>query len=511
MLPFKKGTEIDGRYVLHDVSGTGGYASVWKASDKQLNRDVAIKRLFSRQIYTTPDTMRAALDEARKNAQLIHTNIVQVYDIIDAEGEHLIIMEYVDGPSLHAVLRENALKGEVFPLDQSVGMLKDILEGVSYAHSKAICHRDLTPMNILLTSSGVPKIADFGIARVIDISPRGGLSPDTEPEGGTGNKNFMSPEQARGEPADFSSDLFMVGIIGYLLLTGRHPFADPAGLFAIHERISDESYNPREPKAPANLTSSDQRLFREYTAVVARLLRRERAARFSSAREAIDAIDSIMPSIECPHCSERVPEHYRFCGYCGYSLIVTLRGRDDGREPAELTDSSAERLVAEGFELTKMKRWDEAVSKYRAAIDLDSSYQNAYWNLGFALNHVGRYEEALDVLKDGLALDVGIPKHVGRFYYALAYAHSNLKQYSLAIQEVDEALRRQPDSIKYLYLRAKIWLYLGEADLALADAETILRENPEHLGAARLVVELKHNKRMRPASPALDRTTTPLS
>ena len=131
-------------------------------------------------------------------------------------------MEYVDGHSLWQGLRDSARKGDVYALDRAVQLLTDILSGVAFAHSKSVCHRDLSPMNILLTSGGVPKIADFGIARVLTAT-----SGDQSVQGGTGNPQFMAPEQARGEPADFFSDLFTVGIIGYLLLTGRHPFADP--------------------------------------------------------------------------------------------------------------------------------------------------------------------------------------------------------------------------------------------------------------------------------------------
>src|SRR2546425_2203712 len=156
MLNLRKGTELRDRYVIHEVLGTGGSASVWKASDKQLNRDVALKRLLKHSVITSPEEISALLTEAQKNAQLVHTNIVQVYDIIQEEGEHLIVMEYIDGHSLWDTLREKARKGEVFPLDQTVQLLTDILSGVAFAHSKHVCHRDLGPMNILLTSGGVP-------------------------------------------------------------------------------------------------------------------------------------------------------------------------------------------------------------------------------------------------------------------------------------------------------------------------------------------------------------------
>src|SRR6266566_2827741 len=315
MLTLTKGTEIDGRYVIHDVVGTGGYASVWKASDKQLSRDVALKRLLKQGLTSPDEDLAKILQEARKHAKLVHTNIVQVYDVIESEGEHLIVMEYVDGPSLHTSLRELAKVGQTPPMDQAVAVLGDVLEGVAFAHDRQTIHRDLSPSNILLTGSGIPKIGDFGIARVVAGAQSAKSSPYSH--AGTGNPDFMSPEQARGEEADYSSDLFMVGIIGYILLTGRHPFAHPSGLFTIPELIRDDNYNPEPPRPSSTLTTSQQRLFREYSAVVMRLLHRERAGRFTSAVEAIDAIEAVTPSLECPGCSERVPEQSKFCLYCG--------------------------------------------------------------------------------------------------------------------------------------------------------------------------------------------------
>lgn len=487
MLELRKGTELEQRYVIHDVVGQGGFGAVWKASDKQLSRDVAIKRLLKTSTLPSKEELDALLGEARKNAQLVHTNIVQVYDIIHVDDEPLIVMEYVDGSSLYDSLREKARKGEGMPLDQAVSVMKDVLQGVAFAHTKGICHRDLSPMNILLTKSWVPKIADFGIARI--IGPAGpGLSPSAAAQGGTGNPNFMSPEQARGEAADFSSDLFMVGIIGYLLLTGRHPFAHPTGLFSIHELIADADYPAEVPRPPSSLTSSQQRLFREYAAVVLRLLHREKVGRFSSATDALNAIEAVTPSVDCPACGERVPEHHRFCGFCGAQLTP-----DQTALPPTL--SKAEDLTEEGFKLTRQHRWHEAIELYRRAIGADPNYQRAYWSLGFALNHIGNHEDAIAVLQQGLALRTQKPEHLGQFHYALAFAYSSLKRYEEALHHANEALARNPGSPRILFLRARINVFLGNLEEAQIDARNVLRRDPEHSGALALVEELGSSER----------------
>lgn len=416
MVTLRKGTELDkGRYVVHEVLGTGGFASVWKASDKQLNRDVVLKRLLKHSVTTSQEEISALLDEAQKHARLVHTNIVQIYDIIEEEGEPLIVMEYVDGHSLWDTLRDKAKKGELFPLDRAVQILTDTLSGVAFAHSKYVCHRDLGPMNILLTSGGIPKIADFGIARILPTGP----VEQGSSQGGTGHLQFMAPEQARGEPADFLSDLFTVGIVGYLLLTGRHPFADPSGLFQIPELLKDPNFSPETPRPPSHVTTNQQRLFREYAAVVMRLLNRERAGRFASAIEAIDAIEAVTPSLECPTCSERVPEQSRFCLYCGATFELVPPATAAPKGTMEVTP---DQLVQEGFTLTRMQRWDAAIARYEAAIKKDPNFQKAYRNLGFALNHVRQYEAAVEILTKGLSLPATSPDHVAGLLYERSYA-----------------------------------------------------------------------------------------
>lgn len=489
MLTLLKGTELQGRYVIHDVVGTGGSASVWKASDKQLNRDVALKRLWKQLIGTPGQDLTALLDEARKNAQLVHPNIVQVHDIIEVEGEQLIVMEYVDGPSLFHVLREKAKKAEPFPYDRAVAILGDVLSGVAYAHSKNVCHRDLSPMNILLTSSSIPKIADFGIARVLPAAAAA-QGPPASSQGGTGNPHFMSPEQARGEAADFFSDLFTVGIAGYLLLTGRHPFADSSGLFTIPENIKDADYLPETPRLPANLTTSQQRLFREYAAIVMRLLHRERAGRYGSAVEAIDAIEAVTPTLDCPKCGERIPDQYRFCGFCGASLEVATPPPVPPVAPLPVPTLTPDQLVEEGFLLSRGNRWDAAVERYRQALSADADFQKAYRNLGFALNRLRQYDEAVAVLTKGLALPAAAPEHRAGMLYERSYAFFNLTRYEEALQDVEEALKLQPDSARFLYYRARIQRYRGRFAEAQQDARDVLRRIPDHAGALRLLDEL---------------------
>jgi len=277
----------------------------------------------------------------------------------------------------------------------------------------------------------------------------------------------------------------MVGILGYALLVGRHPFAHPTGLFSIPELIADPNYPAELPRPPSTLTSTQQRLFREYAAVVLRLLHREKAGRFDSASSAISSIDLVTPSVDCPTCSERVPDHHKFCGFCGANLTPAQPMATPSPAP-----ETAESLAYRGFNLTRQQRWQEAIRLYQDAIKCDADYQRAYWYLGFALNHVGEHEAAKEALEQGLKLKSESPEHLAQFYYALAFANSKLKEYDNALEQANKALKYQPDSPRVLYLRAQIFDLLGRPEDSRRDASEVLQRDPDHAGALRLLEEL---------------------
>jgi tetratricopeptide (TPR) repeat protein len=303
----------------------------------------------------------------------------------------------------------------------------------------------------------------------------------------------MAPEQQRGEEADQSSDLFMVGIIGYLLLTGRHPFAHPSGLFAIPEFIRDDNFTPEVPKPPSVLTTSQQRLFREYAAVVMRLLNREKAGRYASAREALASIEAVTPFQECPQCGERVPEHFTFCGYCGTRVIAPVPTTPTP-VPVASVEPSVDELIEEGFLLSRKRRWSDAIARYRQALNKEPGNQKGLRNLGFALNRVGQHEEAEAVLSRGVEIGGQIPAHEASLRFERGLARTELKKYEDALEDVRRALALVPHSIKSLFLRARIHLYKGSLQEARRDAQEVLRSVPDHLGALRMIDQLSKER-----------------
>ncbi|MGH9545425.1 MAG: serine/threonine-protein kinase [Terriglobales bacterium] len=171
-LELKKGIELQNRYVISGYIGTGGFGTVWRATDKEQNRDVAIKRLLRKNWRSTSaEEKNAALEEGRHAARLKgHKNIVEIYDVFEQSGEVFLVMEYVDGPSLDAVFKEHALKGTWLSTQDALDYLRQMLEGLVFAHSSGLIHRDVKPSNILISKLGVVKLADFGIAKAMPFT-----------------------------------------------------------------------------------------------------------------------------------------------------------------------------------------------------------------------------------------------------------------------------------------------------------------------------------------------------
>lgn len=213
-------TGLVDRYHLIKKLGQGGMATVYLAWDTSLERNVAIKVIDEKQI--DKESVERFLREARIISNLNHPNIVQIYDIVHWENTHFIVMEYVSGQSLHDLIEKQPFKMEKEII--SFGM--QICSGLAHAHDKGIIHRDIKPHNILCTTSGEYKIADFGISKTIDATKM------TLTGMVMGSVHYISPEQATGQPVRPSSDIYSLGIVLYEVVTGNVPF-DADSLVAI--------------------------------------------------------------------------------------------------------------------------------------------------------------------------------------------------------------------------------------------------------------------------------------
>jgi serine/threonine protein kinase len=206
---------LAGEYSLQRELGRGGMGVVYLARDVQLDRDVAIKVLPTH--LALDETARERfMREARTAAGLSHPNIVPIHRVGEASGFVFFVMSYVEGESLGERLRT---RGPLPPAD-ATRVLREVAWALAYAHGRGIVHRDVKPDNILLEAgTGRALVTDFGIAH-------GGKDPHhlTDPGKITGTAHFMSPEQAANEPVDGRSDIYALGVVGYLAVSGRVPF-----------------------------------------------------------------------------------------------------------------------------------------------------------------------------------------------------------------------------------------------------------------------------------------------
>jgi serine/threonine-protein kinase len=192
-----------GPYEVRGLLGSGGMGDVFLAFDPRLQRQVAIKRIRTGKPIT-------------ENAPLNHPAIVQVYDILDEPSGQAIVMEYAEGDTLARVLDEGPL-----PAATTVGVVRQVAEGLAAAHAVGLVHRDLKTQNVLVTPSGQAKVLDFGLAR--RFSPAENEDRLTAEGVVVGTPRAMSPEQAQGSPLDARSDLFSLGVLLYEVCTGRSP------------------------------------------------------------------------------------------------------------------------------------------------------------------------------------------------------------------------------------------------------------------------------------------------
>src|SRR5919205_1214125 len=222
------GELIAGRYELEELVGSGGMSSVYRAHDRLLERDVALKILHE-QFTRDDDYVERFRREARSVAQLTHPNIVTVIDRGEQDGRQFIVFEYVDGENLKELVeREGPL-----PAHEVIELGLQVARGLAFAHENGLVHRDVKPQNVLLDGDGRAKVTDFGIARSLDVQ---GVT-----QSGTvlGTSNYIAPEQARGEPVDQTTDVYSLGVVLFELLTGEVPFPGESFVAVAMQHVSE--------------------------------------------------------------------------------------------------------------------------------------------------------------------------------------------------------------------------------------------------------------------------------
>ncbi|AWK10221.1 serine/threonine protein kinase [Streptomyces spongiicola] len=270
-----------GRYRFRDLLGEGGMASVHLAYDTALDRQVAVKTLHT-ELGREQSFRERFRREAQAVAKLSHPNIVSVFDTGEdavafdgspaGDGMPMpyIVMEYVEGMPLGAVLHEDVRQFGAMPAEKALKVAADVLAALETSHEMGLVHRDIKPGNVMMTKRGVVKVMDFGIARAM----QSGVASMTQTGMVVGTPQYLSPEQALGRGVDARSDLYSVGVMLFQLLTGRLPFDAESPLAIVYAHVQEE------PAAPSSVNRS---VTPAMDALVARAMRKNPNERFPTA------------------------------------------------------------------------------------------------------------------------------------------------------------------------------------------------------------------------------------
>ena len=242
-----KGQKINDRYEIVKSIGEGGMANVYLANDTILERNVAVKVLRG-DLSADDKFIRRFEREAQSVSNLSHQNIVEVYDVGEEDGEHYIVMEYIEGKTLKQLLK----KRESLTLTEVIDIMTQLTDGIAHAHESYIIHRDIKPQNIMIEDNGLIKITDFGIAMALNATQL------TQTNSVMGSVHYLPPEQASGKGATIKSDIYSLGILMYELLTGNVPFKGDNAVEIALKHMKDKipsirKQNPAIPQSVENI------------------------------------------------------------------------------------------------------------------------------------------------------------------------------------------------------------------------------------------------------------------
>ncbi len=334
------GRTLGGRYEILELIGRGGTADTYRALDRTLQREVAIKVLIDR----SDDVNQRFLREAQAMAKLNHPRIVQVFDVGQESGISFIIMELVRGKTLRD------LEGGSISYRQALTYLIDILEALEYAHNESTIHRDIKPSNIMTIEDGKHvKVMDFGLARRTSD-----MTQTTRTGQIVGTIGYLAPERFLSKPADVRSDLYSVGIVMYEIFTGTVPFRnDKDDLVAtIFSHVHDAPTPPHEINR--NIPEPLER-------VIMRAIDKDPGKRYQTARDYIADLNVLLsPSAASKKSGEQrkpPPQNNPELRQAIDRALAPSRNRNDAYE-----------AVLKGMLATRRRRYDEAKNNFLAAL-----------------------------------------------------------------------------------------------------------------------------------------------
>jgi len=328
-----------GPYEVLAHIGAGGMGDVWRARDRRIGRDVAVKVLPDA-FAPGDDRVRRFEQEARAAGALNHPGLVTIFDVGTVEGSPYIVMELLEGETLRDAIGDGM--PAPLPLRKVIDYAIQIAAALAAAHEKGIIHRDLKPENIFITADGPVKILDFGLAKLaedgIDADGRNRTARHLTSTGMVvGTPGYMSPEQVRAKPLDYRTDIFSLGAVMYEMLSGRRAFDRESAVETMNAVLSDD---------PPPLSAFDQKVPPALDAIVRHCMEKNPRDRFQSARDLSFQLQTLLPEFQksrtdsvaaLPSPAKELPYRAMFAVAAVIALasigIAVLRGRGAGHVP----------------------------------------------------------------------------------------------------------------------------------------------------------------------------------
>jgi serine/threonine protein kinase/Tfp pilus assembly protein PilF len=516
-VPFVVGESI-GPYRITKQLGVGGMATVWKAYHPALDRYVAIKVLHP-SFKEDPQFTTRFQREARIVAKLIHPHIVPIYDFSQHEGMSYLVMRYIDGRTLKALLKEGSL-----PLDRMMEIVEPAGQALAYAHDQGVLHRDIKPSNFIISSEGEIFLTDFGLARMAESTDIT-LSRDML----VGTPQYISPEQARGERLDARTDVYSLGVVLFEMLTGKVPYDADTPYAVIHDHIFSPLPLPTEfnPALPETVER-----------VVLKALAKDRNDRFTGVREMVSALEEalrgarvavdrprVLPE-ETPHAvtvappgadpppeplGEPSPEEepvepkppqkspagsrrprrlvvlagavgalLTLC-VCAF-LFVVMVGRPDADDSGGVVQATATPMREDPAAHVQLARRylqqgnvGEAIAEYEVAIEPDPGFAEAYAGLGNVYAREKDLERALEFYERALEAD---PDHV-KAHLGMGDVYVVWGEYDAAAYHYEIVVGLDPEVPGPHAKLGMCHVLVGELELGREECERALRMDPQ--------------------------------
>ncbi|MCE9634738.1 MAG: protein kinase [Planctomycetes bacterium] len=444
--------------------GEGGFGSVYKAHDQNLQRTVALKVMLP-SLTTNVQFVQNFVREAVTAAQINHPNIVAIHKVgrDERRGIHYLIMEFVEGETLADIVHRKGVLG----WQEAMPIYIQSCDALATAHERNIVHRDIKPENLMLDKSGLVKITDFGLAK--------SLSSDHKTTKVMGTPHYMSPEQFEGKSVDGRSDIYSLGVTFYYLLSKSRPYEGQNTVQIIYAILT------QQPKA---LTELNKDVPQAVWAVIEKMISKRPEDRYQSLRETIVDLKKLQGSVAddksgCAQCGTKNPKSRKFCRSCGAALVVPCPACGSpeaaGAKSCSGCGADLEKLVRTKTALDAAKRFQAmgdlrlAADGYRQVLQLDAGHAEAkaeVERIGATLAEVERVaNQTQEMMRTG---DI-----------------------ESALGAVEELLRRYPSSNEVKSQRDEMRKTLADRKVStlVADAEALasqsrLREAMESLDQA---------------------------